>query len=63
MEYKEEHITEVMCPLVDELINDIDCIENRDCVDGIILLSSLPEKYKKKEDFINICKKCKWHNY
>ncbi len=64
MEYDErEVVTEVFCPLVDEIIEDIDCIENRDCVDGFIKLTSLPERYKVKKDFINICKKCKWHYY
>ncbi len=58
-----EVVTEVFCPLVDEVIENIDCIENRDCVDGFIKLSSLPDKYKTKKDFINICKSCKWHNY
>ncbi len=59
----EEIVTEVFCPLVDEIIEDIDCIENRDCIDGMIVLSSLPDKYKAKKDFMEICKNCKWHNY
>lgn len=63
MGYKNEVVSEVMCPLVDDIIEDIDCIETRDCVDRFIVLSSLPDKYKQKEDFINICKNCKWHNY
>lgn len=61
MEYN--NIEKVLCPLIEDLIEDIDCIENRDCIDGFIKLSSLPEKFKNKEDYINICKNCKWHNY
>lgn len=53
----------VLCPLVDEMIEDIDCIENRDVVDGMIVESSLPDKYKQKENWRGICKNCKWHNY
>lgn len=53
----------VDCPLVDEIIEDIDCIENRDIVDGMIIESSMPERFKKKEHWKDICKKCKWHNY
>lgn len=64
MEYnKEETVTEVLCPLVDEIIEDIDCIENRDIIDGFFKMSCLPEKYKQKKNFTDICKNCKWHNY
>ncbi len=53
----------VYCPLVDDNIQDIDCIENRDCVDGFIKLSSMPDKYKVKDNYISICKKCEYHDY
>lgn len=53
----------VLCPLVDKEIEDIDCIENRDVVDGMIIESSMPGKYKRKENWRNICKECSWHNY
>ena len=58
MEYNEENIvTEVFCPLVDEII------ENRDIIDGCFKMSCLPKKYKAKENFKEICKQCKWHCY
>lgn len=47
-----------MCPLIDENIEAIECIENHDCVDGIIVLSSLPRKIKTKDNFIEICRNC-----
>ena len=53
----------VFCPLVDRKIEDIDCVENRDVVDGMIVESSLPEKYKKKKNWKGICKNCLWHEY
>lgn len=53
----------VFCPLVDEMIEDIDCIENRDIVDRMIVESSLPKKYKRKENWREICVNCKWHEY
>ena len=59
----EEVVREVFCPLVDEIIENIDCIENRDIIDGFFKMSCLPDKYKTKKDFENICKSCKWHNY
>ena len=63
--YNEENIvTEVLCPLVDEIIEDIDCIENRDIIDGCFKMSCLPKKYKSgRENFKEICKQCKWHCY
>jgi len=53
----------VFCPLVDTDIEDIDCIETRDVVVGIIKDDFIPSKYKKKENWKEICKKCKYHNY
>jgi len=48
----------VRCPLVDEMIEAIDCIENRDLKE-----SSIPIKFKKKENWKTICEKCEYYNY
>jgi len=48
----------ILCPLVDKLIEVIDCIENRDLAE-----SSVPNEYKKKNNWKEICKKCKYFNY
>ena len=53
----------IQCILVDKKIEDIDCIENREIVDGNLSEESLPEEYKTKVDWKNICKNCKLHNY
>lgn len=53
----------VKCPLVDAKIENIDCIENAEAVDGIIKKNTVPEKFKKKTDWEEICQKCKWHGY
>lgn len=53
----------VMCPLVDQEIENIDCIENSDAVDGIIQKENVPDRFKKKPGWEEICKKCKWHEY
>lgn len=53
----------ILCPLVDDIIEDIECIENRDVVDEMITDESLPNKYKRKSNWKEICRKCKWHNY
>ena len=54
---------QVQCPLVDREIKDIECIENSDVVRGIQIESAMPEEYKKKTDWKEICKRCQWHNY
>lgn len=52
----------IICPLIDAPIEIIDCVENVDSINGLINLDSMPPKYKAKEDYIDICKKCKYHN-
>ncbi|MFQ9208925.1 MAG: hypothetical protein ACLR3S_07080 [Clostridium fessum] len=37
----------VLCPLVDVEIENIDCIENSDAVDGIIKKETVPLRFKK----------------
>ena len=53
----------IYCPMVDKDIEDIDCIENRDVVDGLLPEKSLPNIYKKKNNWKELCKNCKWHSY
>ena len=48
----------IICPLVDVKIDIIDCMENRDIKEDFI-----PEKYKQKEDWKEICKNCQYYNY
>lgn len=53
----------VLCPLVDTEIEPSDCIENSDAVDGILKKDTVPERFKKKNNWEKICKECKWHGY
>ena len=53
----------VMCPLVDENVESVDCIENSDAVDGIVKKETVPKRFKKKPNWGEICKECKWHGY
>lgn len=41
----------VLCPLVDTEIENIDCIENSDTVDGMIKKDTIPERFKKKPNW------------
>lgn len=53
----------VICPLVDKEIENIDCIETSDAVDGMLKKDSVPDRFKRKKDWEEICKNCKWHDY
>lgn len=55
-------VDKVYCPLVNEEIEGIDCIENSDVAAGMIKEETLPQKYKKEENWREICKNCKYHN-
>lgn len=53
----------ICCPLVDGDIGIDDCIENIDVVDSLIKETALPDKYKTKNKWREVCSNCKWHNY
>ena len=53
----------VMCPLIEEYIEDIECIINRDVVDELLKERVMPLKFKKREGWREVCTKCEWHNY
>lgn len=53
----------VRCPLIDnENIDIADCIENVDIVDGMIKPECMPDRFKKHENWREICKNCKYHD-
>ena len=49
-----EYDDRVMCPLIDEKIDPMECVDVVDCVLNPLFLNSLPEKYKAKENFKDI---------
>ena len=49
---------DIFCPLVDRLIDKVDCMENRDIKEEYI-----PAEYKQKKDWREMCKKCKYYEY
>ncbi len=55
-----EYPKQVLCPLVDSNIEDIDCIENQDVVKHLVTEKSMPQKYKQKENWREICEQCKY---
>lgn len=56
-------VDHVLCPLIDDYIEDIECLENRAVVDRELIEKSMPEKYKKKRAWRGVCANCQWHNY
>lgn len=56
-------VDKVECPLVDKNIEDIECLETRDVVCKILKDECIPEEFKQKENWQEICKRCKYHNY
>ena len=48
----------VKCPLVDDGIGDIDCMENQGIADAAI-----PERFKKKPNWKDICEQCPFRDY
>lgn len=52
---------EIICPLIDSGIEVVECVENQDCIDGLIKISSLPEKFKSKQNWKDICANCRYH--
>ena len=58
-----QRVTEVECPVLKKIIKDIDCIENRDIVDGNLDERFIPEGFKERRDWKGACRACKWHEY
>lgn len=48
----------IICPLIDGLISPADCMENQDLRE-----ESIPEKFKQKENWKEVCKNCKYQEY
>lgn len=49
---------QVKCPLVDDWIAPIDCMENQDIKEEYI-----PDRFKVKHDWKEICKACPFRDY
>ena len=49
---------EVKCPLIDNWINLVDCMENRGTADEYI-----PDRFKRKKDWRHICDSCPFCGY
>ncbi len=51
----------VVCPLVGEKIDIWDCYENISIADRQLKESAMPERFKQKPNWRDICLDCKYH--
>ncbi len=49
---------QVKCPLVDDWIEPIDCMENQGVIE-----SAIPKRFKQKSNWAEICEKCPFRDY
>ena len=48
----------VKCPLVDDWVSSIDCMENQGVIE-----SAIPARFKQKPDWREICERCPFRDY
>lgn len=51
----------IECPLIDDLIYIGDCVVYSDIASGMIKERCLPDKFKAKENWRDICKNCQYY--
>lgn len=51
----------IKCPLVDDAIDIGDCVVYSDVVSGMLKEKCIPERFKEKKNWKDICKNCKYH--
>ena len=51
----------VMCPLIDRVIEAGDCVVCSDVAAGMLKENCIEKKFRKKDNWRDICKKCEYH--
>lgn len=51
----------IKCPLIDNMIEVGDCVVYSDVASGMLKENCIPEKFKEKNNWRDICKNCKYH--
>lgn len=57
---KDENLIE--CPLVDNHIEIGDCVVFSDVAAGMLKEDCIPKEYRKKDNWREICKNCKYYD-
>mgnify|MGYP004662752327 FL=1 len=52
----------IICPLTDSEMEIGDCVICSDVAAGMLKENCIEEKYRKKDDWREICRKCEYHN-
>lgn len=52
----------IRCPLVDDMIEVGDCVVCSDVSNGMLKENCIPEKFRQKKNWKNICKNCKYYD-
>ncbi len=58
MENNPNNNRDIICPLIDDWTSFVDCMENRDTKADYI-----PDKFKNKPNWKDICKNCQYSKY
>ncbi len=53
---------QIKCPLIDDMIDIGDCVVCSDVARGMIKEDLIPDRFKKKNNWGDICSACKYHN-
>lgn len=56
-----EYPARLMCPLVNHIIEDFDCVETQTCAEGMLKPDSMPAEYKENPSWRQICLNCQYH--
>lgn len=51
----------MLCPLCDEIIDNGDCFENCAVADKELKPDTMPQKFKQKDNWCEICLNCQYH--
>jgi hypothetical protein len=51
----------IECPIIGEKIETGDCVFYSDVASGMIKEGCIPDRFREKTDWREICKKCKYH--
>lgn len=52
----------IRCPLIEDMIEIGDCVVYSDIASGMLKETCIPEKFRKKKNWRDICEKCKYHD-
>ena len=61
VEYRRDSEGLTYCPLVDSLIDNLDCFENIEVADKLFTEDTEPAEFKAKDEWKEICRECRYH--